>query len=83
MFWILLLELVEWSSTYRDSLAHQERDGLAYGANISRYLYCGIHKCFHPRMDWEHWGGEIKTRLVAQGVYAKPRALIFNAGYSP
>ena len=40
-------------------------------------------KCFHPRMDWEQWGGEIKVRLVAQGVYAKPRAFVFNAGYSP
>ena len=24
-------------------------------------------------MDWEQCGGEIKARLVAQGVYAKPR----------
>ena len=48
---------------------------------VSQYLdvpLLRVQKCFHPRMDWEQWGGEIKARLVAQGVYAKPRALIFK-----
>ena len=82
MFWTLILELVEWSSTYRDSLAHQERDGLAYGANISRYLYCGIHKCFHPRMDWEQYGGEIQSKTSSTRGLRKAQALFSNANYS-
>ena len=72
----------EWSSTYRDSLAHQDRDGLAYGVNISRYLYCGIHKCFHPRMDWEQYGGEIQSKTSSTRCLRKAQALIFNANYS-
>ena len=60
MFWTLLLGPAPYrSSTYRDSLAHKERDVLAYGANISKYFYCGIHKCFHPRINREQYGGEI------------------------
>ena len=83
MFWTLLLELVEWSSTYRDSLAHKERDVLAYGANISRYLYCGIHKCFHPRMDWEQYGGEIQSKTSSIWGLRKAETLSFSVNYSP
>ena len=72
MFWTLILELIEWNNIYKDSLAHQEREVLGYEANISRYLYCGIHKCFHRKIDWEQYV-RYKARLVAQGVYAKPR----------
>jgi len=28
---------------------------------------------FSSKNGWEQWGGEIKVRLVAQEVYAKPR----------
>ena len=83
MFWTLLLELVEWSSTYRDSLVHKERDVLAYGVNISRYLYCGIHKCFHPRMDWEQYGGEIQSKTSSIRGLHRAQALSFSANYSP
>jgi hypothetical protein len=69
----LLLELIEWCNTCRDSLAHQKRGVLGLWCHTLRYLYCGIQKCFHPRMDWEQCGGEVKTRLVVQGVYAKPK----------
>ena len=83
MFWTLLLELVEWSNTYRDSLPHQERYVLGYQANISRYLYYGIHNCFHPWMDWEQNGGEIQSKTSSIRGLRKAQALSFSENYSP
>ena len=72
-----------WVKLYiRDSLSHKKRCFGQWRQHLVVPLLW-VQKCFHPRMDWEQWDGEIKARLVAQGVYTKPGALIFNAGYSP